>query len=231
MICHPRKTAIVKKSLIFLLLATPSTNLIAGTILIDLGSPNGTGTTPTTYETPGNWNNITNSTSGSATDLIDSDGNTTPFDIAVTSGFGSTNNVHNGGSPSLTPSTASIDAFFSNSSTGSTLTLSQLDPTLTYSFRFFASVFRGDSISRNARYTVGGSSVELDPYNNSSTWSAPISGISPDVNGNIVIDVRQGLGNNGGNYLLGIVEITTVPEPASAFLGALGLIPLLRRRR
>ena len=218
------------KTILSLVLAA-SANLHAATILIDLGSGDVTTPTPITYRTAGNWNNITNSTSGSVTNLIDSEGNATTFDIAVTSGFGSINTAHSGGSPGLTPTTASVDSFFSNSGAGSTLTLSDLDPSLTYSFRFFASVFRTDSISRNGRYTVDGNSVELDPYNNSATWSAPITGISPDVNGNIIIDTRQGAGNSGGNYLLGIVEITTVPEPATAFLAALGIIPLLRRRR
>ena len=67
------------KTILSLVLAA-SASLHASTILIDLGSGDVTTPTPITYRTAGNWNNITNSTSGSVTNLIDSEGNATTFE-------------------------------------------------------------------------------------------------------------------------------------------------------
>jgi hypothetical protein len=224
-----------KPVLITLLLSAP---LHATTILIDFGTTNVTTPTPITYVTPGNWNNLTStSTSGNIPNLKDTDGNNTGIKIAVSQAFDGVNTSHTAGGgnvPTLAPTTASVDAFYANGADEGQFTLTGLNPAYTYSFRFFASLFRasGDTASRTTAYTVGGQTVELNPLNNFETWSSSISGISPDLDGSLIVDVGHGTGNGSGNFLIGIMEITyTIPEPSSALLLAPAGLLALRRRR
>lgn len=201
----------------------------AGVILVDIGSP-----TQTTTGQPEAWNNLTDyALNGTvAGGLVDSTGANTGYQLTITtSGFtGPASNSPNG-NQTITPTSASYDSFFGGG-TASVLRLSNLNPALTYNFTFFGSVFRDDSTNRNTAYTVGGQTVSLQTRNNAATWSDTISGISPDVNGNIDITIARGSGNTGSSYLINILKVESVPEPSHALLSLAGVsLMALRRRR
>jgi hypothetical protein len=210
-----------------LLLASGDAN--AGVILVDVGN-----TTLTTSGQPEAWNNLTDfALNGTVVGgLVDTTGANTGYNLTVTtSGFiGYAANSANG-NQTLTPTSASYDSFFGLADP-SVLRLSNLDTSLTYSFTFFGSVFRDDAINRNTAYTVGGQTVSLQTRNNAATWSDTISGISPDVNGNIDITLARGAGNAGSSYLLNILKVESIPEPSHAVLSLAGVsLMALRRRR
>jgi len=210
-----------------LLLSLGSVN--AGVILVDIGS-----TTQTTSGQPEAWNNLTDyALNGTvAGGLVDTTGANTTYQLTITtSGFTGPAANDGSGNQTLTPTTASYDSFFGGG-TASVLRLSNLDTSLTYSFTFFGSVFRNDSTNRNTAYTVGSQTVSLQTRNNAATWSNTISGIAPDVNGNIDITIARGAGNTGSSYLINILKVESVPEPSHAVLSLAGVsLMTLRRRR
>lgn len=218
---------LLKSLLPLLFLAIGSSN--AGVILVDIGN-----TTLTTSGQPEAWNNLTDyALNGTvAGGLVDTTGANTNYELTVTtSGFTGYAANDASGNQSLTPTSASYDSFFGGG-TASVLRLSNLNPALTYSFTFFGSVFRNDSINRNTDYTVGGQTVSLQTRNNAATWSDTISGISPDVNGNIDITIARGADNTGSSYLINILKVESVPEPSHALLSLAGVsLMVLRRRR
>ena len=206
-----------------------SGNASAGVILVDIGNP-----ALTTSGQPETWNNLTDhAVNGTvAGGLLDTTGASTGYNLTITtSGFtGPASNSPNG-NQTITPTSASYDSFFGGG-TASVLRLSGLNSSLTYSFTFFGSVFREDSTNRNTDYTVGGQTVSLQTRNNAATWSNTISGISPDVNGNIDITIARGAGNTGSSYLINILKVESVPEPSHALLSLAGVsLMALRRRR
>jgi len=210
-----------------LLLASGSAS--AGVILVDIGN-----TTQTTSGQPETWNNLTDyALNGTVVGgLRDTTGTSTGYDLTITtSGFIGPAANDSAGNQTLTPTTASYDSFY-GTGTASVLRLSNLNTSLTYSFTFFGSVYRNDSTNRNTAYTVGGQTVSLQTRNNAATWSNTISGISPDVNGNIDITIARGAGNDSSSYLINILKVESVPEPSHAILSLAGAsLMALRRRR
>lgn len=200
----------------------------AGVILVDIGGPG-----LTTSGQPEAWNNLTDFTQNAtvAGGLSDTAGMNTGYGLTVTtSGFTGVASNDGSGNQTLTPTTASYDSFFGGAN-ASVLRLSNLNSSLTYSFTFFGSVYRADSTNRNTNYTVDGQTVSLQTRNNAATWSSTISGISPDVNGNIDITIARGSGNTGSSYLLNIMRVESVPEPSHALLSLAGVSLLALRRR
>lgn len=197
----------------------------AATILIDFG------TNPTSGQSD-TWNNVTSYSVGQkSTDLRTTVNSSTNYSLSITqSGFaGGTDD----GPVTLTPTSAFRDGYYGAFQTGTTdapsiIRLSGLDPSLTYTFTFFGSVSR--SGTRGARYTVGSQFAELETANNASTWSAPISG-TPDSSGNLDIVISRASFNTDQSYLLNVVRIDFIPEPTTALLSVLGIVPLLRRKR
>jgi hypothetical protein len=131
---------------------------------------------------------ITLSDGGSAAHGINSDGNVSPQKIGP-----------------LTPFQLRQSGYFSNGVTY-TWTLSNLDPDKTYTISSSASR-NGSNELRQTTMTIGGTSqtyttTQANGGGNPGEW-AEITGISPDVNGQIVIDFTVATGIFG--YVSGIV--------------------------
>lgn len=121
------------------------------------------------------------------------------------------------------------------------LTLSGLDPSQTYNFYFFAS--RGSdngggtvSDNRETSYQVTGATTPaaalLNASNNTSSV-ASVLGVGPNGSNEIQIDITRGAANTNGTgfYYLNVLEIESVPEPASLGLLGIGATTVLLRRR
>ncbi|WP_428388354.1 PEP-CTERM sorting domain-containing protein [Mucisphaera sp.] len=210
------------------------------TLLFDFGRTN--------LQTSPGWNNVVPATTVLFA-TFDSNNNLTPVGFEITDTFfqigepSSLGTTTPGGAAASYPGTATDDYFFGHVAAFAgaepnplgQFKLFNLDAGNTYDFTFFASR-TGVGDIRDAKYTVKGAasaSVVLDAANNTDQV-AVISGISPDGNGEIFIDVEPGPNNSNtvGFYYLGTLEvgINAIPEPASIGLLGLGALALLRRR-
>lgn len=215
------------KALVFLALACAASSVQAATMLVDFGVAS--------FTTPG-WNNFTSATNGSSLALVDTGAGATPYTITL--GGGDVNVLNDDPAPvaptspaaPFTPFTVTRDGFFQ---TGvRTLTLSGLSSAETYNITLYSYVNR--DTTRATRFTIGGAPITIEPArfptdgSNVSGQTATFNGLVPDGSGNIVITVASAAGTN---WILNGMQIVSVPEPAAALIGGLGLIPLLRRRR
>ncbi|RYD34744.1 MAG: hypothetical protein EOP87_08635 [Verrucomicrobiaceae bacterium] len=210
----------------------------AAVVRIDFG-----GTANPTAVSGVTWNNLTGPAVGSnIADLRDIGDVATGIRMEVTGAF---RGVNSGGTTSSTlfPADATRDSFFGNTVSSTNfpgtfpngqLTLSGLNPAETYSILFYASR-TGDSVNRESSYTAtGGNGSQTRALNSNNTnGSVTVTGLTPDSNGRIVIDVGPGANNATTEkfYYLGAMEITSVPEPGVSLLGAGALAFLLIRRR
>jgi len=208
----------------------------AATILIDFGQS-------TTTTTATGWNNVTNAGANTVSNLVDSTGTATTFDLSIgtpaftTTGGGISNT---GTTAGPYPSTATSDFFFafvsSTTASGAQVILSDLSASTNYSFKFYASRV-GGSGTRSTTYTATGlntGSAVLEPSGNISNV-AQVDNIQPTIGNVISIDLfRTSLAlNSTGTVLLGVMEITTTPapEPGTLSLLAFAGVPMLMRRR
>jgi lysophospholipase L1-like esterase len=187
--------------------------------------------------------------------LVDSTAAPTGIKLTITAGF-QTNGKVNGGllSPSAAPlgdlavPTATEDYFYSTADglvgggsddLGGGFMLDGLDPGLRYNFRFFGS--RNNTQTRTTEYLVTGanSGSALMQTSGSNIGSNGVYGgnddeialvldIQPDAFGQVFIDMTL---IQGSYAYLNAMEITVVPEPASAALMALSAGVILRRQR
>ncbi|WAC19923.1 hypothetical protein OVA24_00840 [Luteolibacter sp. SL250] len=210
----------------------------AAVIRVDFG-----GTANQTTESGVTWNNLTGYAAGSnIANLRDTGDGLTGIRLEITGAF---RGVNSGGTTTSTlfPSDASRDSFFGNTVStgsfpgtylGSQLTLSGLNPAETYSILFYASR-TGDSVNRETSYIVAdGNGSQTRTLNaNNTNGSVAASGLIPDSNGRITINVTSGANNATTEkfFYLGVMEITSVPEPSVALLGAGAAAFLLVRRR
>lgn len=219
----------MKKTLIMLLAAVA--NAGASTILIDFGTTATTGT-------PSYWNNFSTLTNEASIPLFDTAGpgpGNTPYFLALSGGDilnvpDNPTTVTTTYNP-FTPANVLIDSVYQSSAR--TFTLSGLNPAVAYTITFFSYVNR-DSPRDTVISIPGQTSMTLHPSGDPTAAYASggdvgtFSSIVPGAGGTIPITFT----NLHGNWILNGMEITyTVPEPATAFLSVLGLIPLLRRRR
>lgn len=203
----------------------------ADVILVDFGNTSGT--------TAGNWNN-SNLSGYTLTDMIDTDGNTTTYDLFFTTAVGQGGNWGVTAAPSpFNVSSAYNDGLFTAADTIS-FTLSGLSASETYDLTMFAS--RDATGTRITDYTVTGSGAPVIlslqtsgtdlggvGINHNMASTANFSGIAPDVNNQITVSIDI---NSGGFAYLNAMQITVVPEPASlSFLLLGGLVLRLTRRR
>jgi hypothetical protein len=224
--------------------------------LFDFGSATTATTNGVSPDDPVNfWNNVTDSigtsNTGSLLNLVTTTNAATPVDLFMVSRFGGVNT--NGTLAStLYPIDATRDSFYGNTGPfqgSSNITpifkISSLDPLLTYSFKFYASR-TGATDNRETVYTVSGSvsgSAALNASNNVNSFTT-VSGIVPSAGGEITISLTPGPNNNnntgddttGANpsrfIYLGVMEMQSIPEPATTFaLGAGALLLAARRRR
>lgn len=220
--------------------ATPA---LAETLFFDFGDPAQT--------TAGNYNNMTHNAAypsppTAIANAIDSTGAATGISLACTDIFWPGTNFNGPtvpvGDAAQFEGQATRDNFFGSTvafggftePTGG-FTLGGLNPSLTYTFTFFASR-TGVSDNREAAYTVVGlasETVYLNAANNVSEV-AVTSSLQPDLSGMMTINVGPGPNNTNSSqfYYLGSLRIDVVPEPASALLISLGALAAgIGRRR
>lgn len=196
------------------------------------------------YPTGGNCNNLDWHQNPIA-DCIDDTGASTGIGLTVHDAFYTTS-ANNNGTQSPTGDAAMFDAQTTRDSLyGCTepwydqtqptigVTLTGLNPALTYDFTLFASRL-GTSDNREAQYDAMGLNSGTALLNSVGNVSevAIIAGISPTPAGEIMVEAQPGPNNNNsyGFYYWGAMKVDIVPEPASLALLLLGGAALLRRR-
>ena len=221
-------------------LAASSEKAQAVTMFIDFGD------TATTTSGGNSWNNVTSAIGtvpGSGIgNLTTSTGTASGIALTIVARFGgaNTNGTTAAGSGYPNPS-ATGDSLYGNTEEFSgrsnifpVFTLSNLTLGQTYDFNFFASR-TGASDNRETTYTIEGattSSVSLNAANNVSNTVGQ-TGVLPDASGEITIRITAGPNNTNSSHFtyLNVLEVNTVPEPASAAVLCLGGLLMLRRRR
>lgn len=224
----------MKKHLLLLPLFLAASVASAQVLLqIDLGNsltPSGSG-----------WNNVVGTTTQIA-NLVDVSDNSTGITLDA-AGFNPNANS-SGTTAGAWDESATKDSLFGNVvafmgvvAENPTLTLSNLDTSMTYDFTFFASRM-GVTDVRSAQYEVIGAttlSTALDASNNI-TEVATVSGVVPDALGKIIVSLTKGADNTSANgyFYLGVMtvegSISAVPEPS--LMGSLvGLCVLLAAGR
>ncbi|HVJ47232.1 MAG TPA: hypothetical protein VM511_12640 [Luteolibacter sp.] len=214
--------------------------LHATTVLIDFGSSSSTNGNGLTTGQPQTWNNVTNYAAHTTGLLKNTAGNDTAITLTLGGAFSNIASEAPKPVSSPYPTTATGDAFFQ--STPITLTLNNLNPEETYNITFYG--FLSRSTTRNTSVSIsdatqsyeasnmrtGGTDAAPTGMTNPNGGSTTFLSVSPDSNGVISMNIAQGSGNTGF-YILGVMEITSVPEPSAALLSLLGTVPLLLRRR
>ncbi|MCC7145217.1 MAG: PEP-CTERM sorting domain-containing protein [Phycisphaeraceae bacterium] len=176
------------------------------------------------------------------TDLVDANGASTGINLLVTDSFYPWWNTSGTTASTIFPASASRDGFYVTATdfgagapdpTGG-FELQNLDPAYTYDVLLYGSR-AGVSDVRESQYTVTGAGIQVLLLNASGNVDNYVvaTGVVPDANGKITIDVAAGPNNNHSAQLayINLVTLTAVPEPASVTLLALGATALLRRRR
>lgn len=224
---------IARPSLVFaalLAFALQSGVASAGTILIDFNDRSTAGA---------GWNTFHSGNDGTTQPLIWDDGTASGISIVLptfrdigSAGWNSPTNPL----PSWAPSEAANDySFFNAFSDGGSGTaqfvLSGLDAGSTYSIDIIAS----RNLDRDQDFTIthGGGVEFYDNWNTQSDgWVAgnvlTFSGLTPDASNQIVMDIDRESVSAGFNAFR---IISSVPEPNTFALTALGLVVLAARRR
>ncbi|RYD31713.1 MAG: hypothetical protein EOP87_14200 [Verrucomicrobiaceae bacterium] len=134
--------------------------------------------------------------------------------------------------------TVTTDYIFHNkadSGANATITINNLDTSLTYNFKIFAT--RDNTQTRITQYTIGSTSTTLQTSgtgignggtNGNNNQFATFSSISPSGTGKIILSLTGSVTDFA--YIAGL-QLTAVPEPGAALLGGLGGLLLLSRRR
>lgn len=134
--------------------------------------------------------------------------------------------------------TVTNDYMFHNkadSGSAATITINNLDTSLTYNFKIFAT--RDNTQTRVTQYTIGATSTTLQTSgtgignggtNGNNNQFATFTGISPNGSGQITLSLT---GSVTDFAYIGGLQLTAVPEPGAALLGGLGGILLLTKRR
>jgi len=114
--------------------------------------------------------------------------------------------------------------------------LTGLNQSQAYDFTFFSSR-TGVNDNRETAYSVTGANVGGGALAASDNHSEVLSipGIMPDANSEISVVVSAGPNNDNGNgfYYINLMQVRTIPEPATGllFVLALGVATAQRRRR
>lgn len=172
---------------------------------------------------------------------VDTNGDTTSIDLNNTSGnFWSPNSTGTN-----TPGGDAAAVFGSygsggiNQLTNDSLTcngcapvyaITGLEPNTAYDYTFFASR-DGSGEIREASYDVDGNIDLLDAFGNTDNI-AQLLGVVSNGNGEATLSIQNGPNTDSGWLYLGAFQInTSVPEPSSIFLLAMGGLGLVAKRR
>ena len=172
--------------------------------------------------TAGVWNNA--GVGGTATDVLDSEGNATTVDIDV----GINGNWYFNPYPTTLPAAVVNDYVSLNSGAGGTvvtndITISGLQAGQEYEIAFLG---HGDNLNQSATYTFDGTSKTIAPSSFGSVWvdgeNYTTFSLTSDASGEITgtwqnSDTVQYAGMGG-------LQIAVIPEPAT--LGLLGIFAL-----
>jgi lysophospholipase L1-like esterase len=197
-----------------------------GVFLFDFGSSSST-TGTQNAPTAAAWNNLTPVTAVTAgaklESLVATNGAITTIDLQILSRFnGSNENGSTNASPF--PTSATRDSLFGNTETFGgfenltpSFKLVNLDPTGTYSFRFYASRL-GVTDNRETRYTVQGATAGFADLNaaNNVDGLAAVDNIRPNPQNEITISLTPGTNNDNPNHFtyLGVLEMSWTIQPA-----------------
>ncbi len=211
----------------------------ATTLLFDFGR--------TDLQTSPGWNNVVPATT-TLFATFDSANTLTPIGFEITDTFFQTGEPSQLGSEAPAgdaaayPVSATDDYFFGHTTAFAgadpnplgQFKLFNLDPGKAYDFTFFASRQVVTDI-RDASYAVNGANSASGVLNasNNNTEVLKLTGIVPDANNEIFVDLTPGPDNDNSNgfFYIGLMQVDIVPEPASlSLLAAAGLCVLGRRR-
>lgn len=212
----------------------------ANTFLIDFGR--------TDLQTNPGWNNVVPATT-TLFSLLDSTNTFTAVGLEITDQFFQTGEPSQLGSEAPVgdaagyPVSATDDYFFGHTTPFAgadpnplgQLKLFNLDPSLRYNFTFFASR-QIVTDTRDASYAVTGANSASGVLNasNNNSEVLRLNGIIPDGNNEIFVDVTPGPNNDNSNgfYYIGLLEVNSIPEPATLSLLSLiaASLPLLQGR-
>lgn len=228
-----------------LLAAAPS---VAETMLFDFGRTTLQSPQPPNVPT---WNNVVPATTQLFA-LFNSDGGIVPgASLEITDTFFQTGEPSQGGAETPSgdaagyPVSATDDYFFGHAvpfagaeaNPYGEVTLSGLDPTQAYDFKFFSSR-TGINDNRETQFSVIGASTStgVAVTSNNQTEVLSFVGIMPDANGDIAVGVEVGPNHDlaaQSFYYINLMEVSTsIPEPTSAaILIVSGLIFAAKRRR
>jgi hypothetical protein len=236
-------------SSVLLSLLALAPHLGATTLLVDFGNNGSNGIQTSSPDTHGSyWNNSFNG-GYTVTDMVTRTNVATTIDLSyitpVTTNSAALS-VTSAPSPFNTAS-AYQDAIFTTGTTagtGITLRLAQLDASKTYIFTLFGS--RNATDSRTTNFSISGGSTVTGSLQTSGT-NLGGTGINHNISNTLVLGGISGIAPNGSNQIdvtlfanladasdfgyLNAMQVTVIPESATALLGGLGMLALLRRRR
>lgn len=174
------------------------------------------------------WNSVTNAIGsdefGELIDIVDSTGAVHDVTLLMISRFNGTNTNGTTAHPAF-PASATGDSLYGNTAEWNALVdifpsfqLTDLDPSLEYTFTMFASRL-GAGEPRETGYTVVGANElfgALDPSNNEVNTVA-IGPVAPDADGAITISIAPTENNLNANEFtyLGLMQVDTAPAGAS----------------
>lgn len=225
-----------------LILGVSMSQLAAGAnVFVDFGE--------SSQLTTGNFNNIIVNTPAtlSIANMVDEDGANTGIGISISGFFPGSNSTGQtaptGDAAALFPATATRDNAFGHTGPFSgnpdaslgTVSLTGLNPALTYDFTFFASR-TGVTDNRETAYDISGANAGIGYLNSSANVGnvVTVAGIQPTGSGTVSIDVYAGPNNNNGSkfYYLGAMAITPrIPEPTGVAMAVVAAGFAMARRR
>ncbi|MDZ7618952.1 MAG: PEP-CTERM sorting domain-containing protein, partial [Patescibacteria group bacterium] len=201
---------------------------VGPSILVDFGS------SAAGYTTGGYWNNLATSNTSGGTGLaglagmLDSTGNATKVNLAITDDFGGSSNVGEILDDAGFPTTAQRDSFFVQSTDPAQIVLEGLHPNAGYDLTFFGSRRTSDAPAGNLvlDVTINGEVLSLDARGNMDDVIM-FKNILPDSSGTLTIDF-----STAGFGYLGAMSVTMiVPEPTNAALLGMAILGFVGFRR
>jgi hypothetical protein len=224
----------------------------AGVVLVDFGDANST-------TLPAEWNTSIRADTG-ATNLVDTTGSATTWDISFSGISDSTSTGHLGArteTPAWSDANDNVldDRLWLNAGQSGSMVLSDLDVNRTYSIEIFSSYATGSGGRGSATYTMTDADGVVEGFNaftdvsrgTAVAWASNIDGtngeegwlgwydMTPDTNGQIVLSINVPSSGDDINPrgAINAMQITAVPEPATyaALAGLLALGVVIWRRR